>query len=631
MIRAVEPENEGNEPVEARKSVRRSLLSRRKKTETVEASVGFGGAEAAEAPKQRRAARKSVTEEVAEAVAASPVVSEPAPQEAPQGEAATGEQAPVAATEPAVRRGTSRLPRGEYLRAKGQLPPAQAETAAPQEGASATAEASATSPAAAVSASEPIVTKEPAEKKTTRRNLRKSAETAAGGPAAPQSAETAPAPLENSHAEDAITQLQQDLKGELDEKAANRDRALNRNRARQRDRKRRPDEAEFEVNEEEALVPVAGILDVLESYAFVRTSSYEPCENDVYVSLSQVKRYGLRRGDALMGYVRDPREMENTNRQKYNALVRLELVNGMTPEEAMKRPRFEDLTAIAPVQAVRLKEGGAPAQIAHSLDTLAPLALGQCGLMIHRVPAGNSKPLLTVVDAVRTACPTAHTVLMLIGSPADRITYFKRNAQGADVISAPADKPCDEQVGVFELGIDRVRRMVELGHDVVLYIDSLQTIASAIQTTGFTQNRTHRGQEFERYNARVIRRILAIARNIENGGSLTILANVSDRYAQENWVDFEELVNWKCVVDSYTPRKGEPVINVYETESSIFEQEKSEALVEAIRVFRQNDERREDTHATWISREDTSFELTNLLAKNPDEHAFVNALNEKRF
>ena len=303
-----------------------------------------------------------------------------------------------------------------------------------------------------------------------------------------------------------------------------------RRRGRYRDRKRRgrgadlPQGDEIEVSEDDVLLPVAGILDVQENYGFVRTSGYLPGPNDVYVSLSQVKKNGLRKGDAVTGAVRQPREGEQQGhgpRNKFNALVRLDTVNGMTPEEARGRVEFGKLTPLYPQERLRLEtEPGILST--RVIDIVAPIGKGQRGLIVSPAKAGKTLIMQAIANAITTNNPEVHLMVVLVDERPEEVTDMQRAVKG-EVISSTFDRPADDHTTVAELAIERAKRLVEMGHDVVVLLDSITRLGRAYNLAAPASGRILSGG-VDSSALYPPKRFFGAARNIENGGSLTILA-----------------------------------------------------------------------------------------------------------
>ncbi len=297
----------------------------------------------------------------------------------------------------------------------------------------------------------------------------------------------------------------------------------NRNRGRGRDRKRGPggEEIEPEISDDDVLIPVAGILDVLDNYAFVRTTGYLPGPSDVYVSLGQVKKYALRKGDAVVGAIRQPREGENQGRQKYNALVRVDSINGQSVEEAAARVEFSKLTPLYPTERLRLET--APGTLStRIIDLAAPIGKGQRGLIVSPPKAGKTLVLQAIADAIAKNNPEVHLMVVLVDERPEEVTDMQRSVKG-EVIASTFDRPAEDHTTVAELAIERAKRLVELGHDVVVLLDSITRLGRAYNVTAPTSGRILSGG-VDSAALYPPKRFFGAARNIEDGGSLTILA-----------------------------------------------------------------------------------------------------------
>jgi transcription termination factor Rho len=305
------------------------------------------------------------------------------------------------------------------------------------------------------------------------------------------------------------------------------DRGSNRRRGRFRDRNRsrnRPGErfggeAEPTVAEDDVLVPVAGIVDILDNYAFVRTSGYLPGANDVYVSLAQVRRYGLRKGDAVTGAVKAPRDGER--REKFNALVRLDAVNGTDPEQARDRIEFNKLTPLYPQDRLRL-ENDATALTTRIIDLVAPIGKGQRGLIVSPPKAGKTMVLQSIANAITTNNPECHLMVVLVDERPEEVTDMQRSVKG-EVIASTFDRPAEDHTTVAELSIERAKRLVEMGHDVVVLLDSITRLGRAYNLAAPASGRILSGG-VDSTALYPPKRFFGAARNIEHGGSLTILA-----------------------------------------------------------------------------------------------------------
>lgn len=294
---------------------------------------------------------------------------------------------------------------------------------------------------------------------------------------------------------------------------------------RRRGRAQGPDVDDVEVTEDDVLLPVAGILDVLENYAFIRTSGYLPGPNDVYVSLAQVKKYNLRKGDAVVGAIRAPRDGEDRSqqsaRQKFNALVRVTSVNGKTAEELKDRVEFAKLVPLYPSERLRLETD--PKKIGpRVIDLVAPIGKGQRGLIVSPPKAGKTLILQSIANAITTNNPEVHLMMVLVDERPEEVTDMQRTVKG-EVIASTFDRPADDHTTVAELSIERAKRLVEMGMDVVVLLDSMTRLGRAYNLAAPASGRILSGG-VDSAALYPPKRFFGAARNIENGGSLTILA-----------------------------------------------------------------------------------------------------------
>jgi transcription termination factor Rho len=297
-----------------------------------------------------------------------------------------------------------------------------------------------------------------------------------------------------------------------------------RNRYRDRKRGRGPvgDDFEPEITEDDILIPVAGILDVLDNYAFVRTSGYLPGANDVYVSLGQVKKYNLRKGDAVVGAIRQPREGDNNQgRQKYNAIVRIDSINGLPVDEAANRVEFGKLTPLYPQERLRLETE--PGKLStRIIDLVSPIGKGQRGLIVSPPKAGKTLVLQAIANAIAKNNPEVHLMVVLVDERPEEVTDMQRTVKG-EVIASTFDRPAEDHTTVAELAIERAKRLVELGHDVVVLLDSITRLGRAYNLSAPASGRILSGG-VDSSALYPPKRFFGAARNIEEGGSLTILA-----------------------------------------------------------------------------------------------------------
>jgi transcription termination factor Rho len=291
-----------------------------------------------------------------------------------------------------------------------------------------------------------------------------------------------------------------------------------RDNARNRGRGERFD-PEPTISEDDILVPAAGILDVLDNYAFVRTSGYLPGPNDVYVALSMVKRYGLRKGDAITGAVKQPQEGER--KEKFNPLVRIDTVNGADPEIAKQRQDFNKLTPLYATERLRLEtEPGV--LTTRIVDIVSPIGKGQRGLIVSPPKAGKTMVLQALANAITTNNPEVHLMVVLVDERPEEVTDMQRTVKG-EVIASTFDRPADDHTTVAELAIERAKRLVELGHDVVVLLDSITRLGRAYNIAAPASGRILSGG-VDSSALYPPKRFFGAARNIEDGGSLTILA-----------------------------------------------------------------------------------------------------------
>ncbi|MFF5485663.1 transcription termination factor Rho [Streptomyces virginiae] len=312
-------------------------------------------------------------------------------------------------------------------------------------------------------------------------------------------------------------------------------------RGRYRDRRGRRGRDEFapsepQVADDDVLIPVAGILDILDNYAFIRTSGYLPGPNDVYVSLAQVRKAGLRKGDHTTGAVRQPKDGER--REKFNALVRLDSVNGMAPESGRGRPEFQKLTPLYPQDRLRL-ETDPGVLTTRIIDLVSPIGKGQRGLIVAPPKTGKTMIMQAIANAITTNNPECHLMVVLVDERPEEVTDMQRSVKG-EVISSTFDRPAEDHTTVAELAIERAKRLVELGHDVVVLLDSITRLGRAYNLAAPASGRILSGG-VDSTALYPPKRFFGAARNIEDGGSLTILATaLVDTGSRMDEVIFEE-------------------------------------------------------------------------------------------
>ena len=275
--------------------------------------------------------------------------------------------------------------------------------------------------------------------------------------------------------------------------------------------------------QEPAMVEVAGIVDLMDSYAFIRTSGYLPGANDVYVSMGHVRKYGLRKGDAVRGLIRSPQSNDYHNsRQKFVPLQAITQINGLSVEEAQNRPDFNKLTPIYPQQRLKM-ETSSNKLIGRMMDIVSPIGKGQRGLIVSPPKAGKTITLQSIANAIHENNPECHIMVVLVDERPEEVTDMQRTVHG-EVISSTFDKPASDHTTVAELAIERAKRLVELGQDVVVLLDSMTRLARAYNIAMPASGRVLSGG----VDAQALyppKRFFGAARNIENGGSLTIIAS----------------------------------------------------------------------------------------------------------
>ena len=314
-----------------------------------------------------------------------------------------------------------------------------------------------------------------------------------------------------------------------------RDRGRDRGRDRNRDRGQR-EEREIVIGPDDVLLPVGGLLDILDSYAFIRTGGYLPSPNDVYVSLQQVRKYSLRKGDVITGSVREPKEGER--REKFNALVRVESINGVEPENTKERVDFSKLVPLYPQERLRL-ETEPNILTTRIIDLISPIGKGQRGLIVSPPKAGKTMVLQAIANAITTNNPECHLMVVLVDERPEEVTDMQRSVKG-EVIASTFDRPADDHTTVAELAIERAKRLVELGHDVVVLLDSITRLGRAYNIAAPASGRILSGG-VDSAALYPPKKFFGAARNIENGGSLTILATaLIDTGSKMDEVIFEE-------------------------------------------------------------------------------------------
>ena len=347
---------------------------------------------------------------------------------------------------------------------------------------------------------------------------------------------------------------------------ANRDRDGSRRRPSREDRRRQRDDRrvrDIEVREEElATAPTAtGLLDVLpEGYGFLRTSGYLPGQQDIYVSLSQVRRFMLRKGDTVTGKVRHPKDSE-----KYFALLQIDDVNGLDPEAAQQRAVFDKLTPLFPDERFRLET--APGDVTgRIIDMVAPIGKGQRGMVVSPPKAGKTTVLKTIANGIIQSSPDTHVMILLVDERPEEVTDWQRTVEPAEVIYSTFDKPPDQHIQVTELVLERAKRLAEMGQDVAIILDSITRLARAYNLAAPASGKILSGG-IDSTALYPPRRFFGAARNIEEGGSVTIIASAlvetGSRMDEGIFEEFKGTGNMELRLDRQLAEKRLfPAINV---------------------------------------------------------------------
>ncbi|MEX0991532.1 MAG: transcription termination factor Rho [Actinomycetota bacterium] len=344
------------------------------------------------------------------------------------------------------------------------------------------------------------------------------------------------------------------------------DRGRNRGRASREDRRRQREERrvrEVEAREEELVnAPVeVGILDILpEGYGFLRTSGYLPGQSDIYVSLSQVRRFGLRKGDTVTGAVRRPKDSE-----KYFALLRIDNVNGLAPDEAQQRPIFDKLTPLFPGERFSLETS--PTDVTgRIIDMVSPIGKGQRGMVVSPPKAGKTTVLKNIANGIITSSPETQLIVLLVDERPEEVTDWQRTVTPAEVVYSTFDKPPDQHIQVTELVLERAKRLAETGADVAIILDSITRLARAYNLAAPASGKILSGG-IDSTALYPPRRFFGAARNIEEGGSLTIIASAlvetGSRMDEGIFEEFKGTGNMELRLDRQLSEKRIfPAINV---------------------------------------------------------------------
>ena len=337
-----------------------------------------------------------------------------------------------------------------------------------------------------------------------------------------------------------------------------------RNRGRDRNNRDRGGREEREpvIGEDDVLVPVGGLVDILENYSFIRTAGYLPGPNDVYVSQGQVRKYGLRKGDVVTGQVRQAREGEQ--KQKYNPLITLETVNGVPVEDAKARVEFGKLTPLYPQERLRL-ETEPNILTTRVIDLIAPIGKGQRGLIVAPPKAGKTMVLQAIANAITVNNPEVHLMVVLVDERPEEVTDMTRSVKG-EVIASTFDRPAEDHTMIAELAIERAKRLVELGHDVVVLLDSITRLGRAYNIAAPASGRILSGG-VDSAALYPPKKFFGAARNIEDGGSLTILATAlietGSRMDEVIFEEFKGTGNMELILDRrLADKRIFPAVNV---------------------------------------------------------------------
>jgi transcription termination factor Rho len=358
-------------------------------------------------------------------------------------------------------------------------------------------------------------------------------------------------------------------RGDRDDRGEQGDRSDPRNRRRRptREERRQMREDRREREEQERIEALktapsaSGILDLLpDGYGFMRTSGYLPGPDDIYVSMSQVRKHQLRKGDVVTGKVRQPRDNE-----KYWALLEVEKVNDMDPEAAKERKSFDKLTPLFPDERFRL-ESGPTAVTERIIDMIAPIGKGQRGMVVSPPKAGKTTVLKQIANGIINSSPDTHVMVLLVDERPEEVTDWQRTVEAAEVVYSTFDKPTDQHIQVTELVLERARRLAESGRDVAIILDSITRLARAYNLAAPSSGKILSGG-IDSGALYPPRRFFGAARNIEEGGSLTIIASAlvetGSRMDDGIFEEFKGTGNMELRLDrSLSEKRLFPAINV---------------------------------------------------------------------
>jgi len=331
-------------------------------------------------------------------------------------------------------------------------------------------------------------------------------------------------------------------------------------RRRQREERRVREEAD-RVEEIKTAPSRTGILDILpEGYGFLRTNGYLPGPDDVYVSLSHVRKHHLRKGDTITGKIREPK-----NNEKYPALLLVESVNDMEPDAAATRPQFDKLTPLFPNERFRLENG--PLAIAERIvDMVSPIGKGQRGMVVAPPKAGKTTILKQIANGIIKSSPDTHVIVLLVDERPEEVTDWQRTVTAAEVVYSTFDKPTDQHIQITELVLERSKRLAEMGHDVAIMLDNLTRLTRAYNLAMPASGKILTGG-IDSAALYPPRRFFGAARNIEEGGSITIIASAlvetGSRMDEGIFEEFKGTGNMELRLDRQLAEKRLfPAINV---------------------------------------------------------------------
>ncbi len=380
-------------------------------------------------------------------------------------------------------------------------------------------------------------------------------------PGSPEAVAEAPA---SNGGEQAASEAQTptDAFGEADTAVVERPEEVEKRRQEQQQRQRREQPpAEQEGKERDESLIQSGVLDILpDGFGFLRTSGYSQSKNDVYISTSQIKRFNLRRGDYIVGQIRPAR-----NGEKYPAMVRIETINGREPQKGRWRPNFDDLTPLYPMERLRLE--WKPNDIApRVIDLVAPIGKGQRGLIVSPPKAGKTTILKQIAQSIAANYPEVRLFVLLADERPEEVTDWERSVREAEVVASTFDQPAENHIAVAELVLERVKRLVEEGEDVVVLLDSITRLARAYNLAAPASGRILSGG-VDSAALYPPKKFFGAARNIENGGSLTILASAlidtGSRMDEVIYEEFKGTGNMEIHLDrKLANRRIYPAINI---------------------------------------------------------------------